>query len=622
MLYNYLLRRFRSTPDPEVEMTRNKWICFSASLYAISVLFAYFKARVYPQIEIKPLGLSLAAVFAVLALICVYRQSGTRIRAWISEPWLWVFSVLLAGASVVGAFLEAGLPVAAWGARGLLVCVSAVPGAACLVRGLLICAFEAAGKLRLGRRRPSSRKDVPALIWLKSFLLILAAWFPVFLAYYPGLWNYDVVQVLQVMDGVYNTHHPLLHTLFVGSLYRFGVLRDDPNLGLLLHSVIQCTLMAAIFAWARVTVTDRESRRTLGLLTLLFFAFYPVHPILALSTTKDVLFSGLFLFCVILMKRYLDQVRAGEKPGAGQICLLFAALVLMILFRNNALYAVVLCACVCLVLSVKKHVRPAAALFLCLGLLTAVACSALLTRALNASSGNIREMLPVPCQQQARIYSELSLMEEEGVPLREEDREAMAQIAAFDIAWEYSAFSADPPKNKLNIQSREELLRFLKLSARLAAEYPLITADSFLYLTKGYWYLGDISHSEIYGKGFNTGTGYLITAMYTGYGVTRESRFSALEHILNELFNGNRYQQFPILSLLFSPALWVWLQIFCLFVFFSRKRYDYAALSFFTLSYFLTVLLGPCVLVRYVYPLIVTAPVYLSTCIDAADANG
>ena len=607
-------------------MERKK-LDFAASLYAVFSLYTYFRMTVFPDLPVKPLSISLTFLTAAVALTALYFQTGTYIYSYIGRMFLWIFASLLGTATLLGAFLEMGIPLTCWGGKGLFVFLTALPGVVCIIKSLLVTGFEVCACFKANRKLPSQKSVSAARLWLKSFLLILLAWLPVWLAYYPGLWNYDPWQVDQVIEGVYSKHHPLLHTLLLGGLYRIGWQNKDPKTGLILYIMIQSGIMAAVFAYTRTYIAKREGQGCLEILTLLFFALFPVNSILAISTTKDVLFSGFFLLLIVVMKQYLDHAANGEKRSLPLGLILCVLIVLVILFRNNAKYAIMINACICFALSLKRHLRPKIGFLLCVSIVAATLCDGALTRALDAKDGSIREVLSVPCQQQARIYSELKNQEEDGMPLQEKDYEAMRRISDFNLnvtnKWDingyYNKKIADYAKDRLCIQNQDELLRFLKLSGWLFVRYPLISLDSFLLLTKGYWYIGDVSHSEIYGKGTPSGKGYLITEIYPGYGITRESKMPVLFRALEELFSNNSYQKIPLVSLLFSPAFYFWLQLFCLFVFLSRKRYDYIALSSLIIAYYTTLLLGPCVLIRYAYPLVVTAPVYLSAYRDAVN---
>ena len=54
---------------------------------------------------------------------------------------------------------------------------------------------------------------------LKVFGFQLACWTPIFLAYYPGLFTYDVAAQIPQQMGSYTTHHPLLHTIYLQFFY-------------------------------------------------------------------------------------------------------------------------------------------------------------------------------------------------------------------------------------------------------------------------------------------------------------------------------------------------------------------------------------------------------------------
>ena len=63
-----------------------------------------------------------------------------------------------------------------------------------------------------GRKAPlleAEQKTADGKYAVFVWILQMAAWFPVFLAYYPGLFNYDVLRQIPQTMGSYGTHHPL-----------------------------------------------------------------------------------------------------------------------------------------------------------------------------------------------------------------------------------------------------------------------------------------------------------------------------------------------------------------------------------------------------------------------------
>jgi hypothetical protein len=103
--------------------------------------------------------------------------------------------------------------------------------------------------------------------------------------------------------------------------------------------------------------------------------------------------------------------------------------------------------------------------------------------------------------------------------------------------------------------------------------------------------------------------GYLLTGTKQGYGVERHSLFPSLESLFEQLFVANEYQSVPLLSILFSPAFFTWLLFFLAgYALYSK---NHASLLFFFLLFgnFFNLLFGPCVIIRYAFPLVLGCPV-------------
>ena len=93
--------------------------------------------------------------------------------------------------------------------------------------GLGICFLvyaQAEGKWRgLRKREPGLKAGSVFLRNLKtwqvfpaSLVLIVLCWLPAYLAYYPGICSYDTtIQLAQIVEGPFNDHHPIAHTLLL-----------------------------------------------------------------------------------------------------------------------------------------------------------------------------------------------------------------------------------------------------------------------------------------------------------------------------------------------------------------------------------------------------------------------
>ncbi|MDE6600788.1 MAG: hypothetical protein K2K90_01215 [Lachnospiraceae bacterium] len=503
---------------------------------------------------------------------------------------------------------------------------------------------EETGSAETAAVENSQRRSVRQ-VWLLYSLLIFLCWMPVFLAYYPSVFAYDAEgQLYQVLAGDYSTHHPLLHTLFLGAFFRLGMALGSCSAGMAVHSVVQMALMACVFGWALSFLYQRRVPGWARVVLFLFFALFPANSVLAISTTKDVLFAALVLLYTLCLHRMVcvQDMQSGVKTQAAYIVLG----VLMLLFRNNAVYAfVVSVPVVCIGLGRGKHclengeqgekggsgdgfpgersedrVRagkrhvwggsPPRRTYLHITLMIFVLygiCAFSLKAVTRAQNGSPREMLSVPLQQMARTRVEAE--EKIDLSLRQELEK---YIPAEWVFAAYNPHLADPVKNRAVIH--DDPAGLVKTWIRLGLEHPAIYIDAFLDNSLGLWYLWDTSHAQVYGIGAESGFGYLSTdnrVMPAGFEVEEHSLLPGLRAFMERIVSDNAYSKLPAVRLLFAPALYWWLLCLYFVTAFCRKRYRETLPVVFLGAYCLTLLLSPTVLVRYIYPLMVTIPVIL-----------
>lgn len=461
------------------------------------------------------------------------------------------------------------------------------------------------------RRRPAWQ------VWLFYSLLIFLCWMPIFLAYYPSVFAYDAEgQLYQVLAGDYSTHHPLLHTLFLGAFFRLGIARGSVSAGMAVHSVVQMALMACTFGWAGSFLYQRRVSGWVRAALLLFFAVFPANSVLALSTTKDVLFAAFVLLYTLYLYRIVCSqnpedgqravVREGEKAGGKEMAACVFWAVLMLLFRNNAVYAFVVSAPIVYIGLGGRTRRH----YLYMTLLTLVlygACAFSLKAVTHAQNGSPREMLSVPLQQMARTRVEAE--EEIDPSLRQELEKYISSEWVFAA---YNPHLADPVKSRAVIH--DDPVGLIRTWIKLGLAHLAIYIDAFLDNSLGLWYLWDTSHAQVYGIGTESGFGYLSTdnrVMPAGFEVEERSLLPGLRVFMERIVSDNAYSRIPVVRLLFAPALYWWLLYLYIVTAFYRRKYRETLPIVFLTAYCLTLLLSPTVLVRYIYPLMVTIPVIL-----------
>ena len=439
-----------------------------------------------------------------------------------------------------------------------------------------------------------------------DWIIIMIGWFPVLLAYYPGIFAYDASdQVMQVMSGSYSTHHPLLHTLLLGYFFKWGNNFGSNNAGIFLYSIVQMAILAWVMAWAVDYMKKRGMNRGTYIILMAFYIFFPVNSMLAISTTKDILFSAFCLIVMIFLMKVTDTPELWKQKGlvlAGS-----AALAGMMLFRNNALYACILF-CPLFFFLAKRFWKNYLG-WIGISLVLTAVISLSMGAILRPEKGSIVVMLNVPLQQMARVgYYHAD-------ELDSDIKEELYHFVPENAVKQYGPNISDGVNKYIDDTFiKEEPFRFFRIYIKLGLNWPREYLDAFACLTQGFWYIDDTSHAYIYGVGMESRLGYMLTnykSMPEGYEVTHMSYFPQLEYLLEKLFSDNKYLKVPILSVLFAPAFWEWMLVGYAVIVLYKRRYDMLIPVLFLIGYQLTLLLGPVCIIRYVYPVVICVPILL-----------
>ncbi len=470
-------------------------------------------------------------------------------------------------------------------------------------------------------REELSGKTKKKIFWF-SWLAIFVCWIPVFLAFYPAIMSYDFHrQSGEAVRGYiwFNDHHPLIHTFLIRVFLLLGEAIGSYELGMAIFSLLQMLVLSVILAYS-CNVVGRMTRRVWPVIVLVvLYGLLPVHPVLAMSMTKDILFSAFFLLLVLLIwerRRFFTEVGTGTAKDKRKLAGLSAALVLSgilaMLLRNNAVYAFAVFAVFYVIYACKERVMIAV---LCVAIVAGgLGGKAAIREAMDAGTGSSAEMYSVFMMQFARtsLYQRAALTEEEKLILD--------YYVPERFLGNYTPALADGIKANVTVTSfkewKNDIPQMLSDWIKIGLRYPNEYIDAFLALTSGYWFLDDVSHAEVLGYGEDTELGLLYTfnASESSHfeGVESKSLFPGLLTAYQKIVNGNSYYEWPVISTLFKPAFYCGLLLLALASYWYMKEPKKCILAWFPLLYLLTLLLGPVVNMRYVYPIMVVAPILLA----------
>ncbi len=456
-------------------------------------------------------------------------------------------------------------------------------------------------------KRPFSGRSV----FLFSWFCIIICWIPAYLAYYPAIMSYDFNRQFWEAVRGYNwfyEYQPLAHTFLIRVFYLLGVNLGDPAIGLAIFSGLQALILSASMSLG-ITYLCQIRGRIPWFLWLINFALLPVNPILALSMTKDILFSSFFVLLIIIVLRIQEKL----TPGRAVLFLLLG--ILNILFRNNAIYGMLFLIPAFFMTEKGLKKKILCVLLSLFTILSGMGCKTLIRTTMNAIPGPKVEAYNVPIMQFVRVTKYQNNV------LTESQRSLLENYLSQEDWGDYSYPNlADYIKFGLDssyIDAYLDTPSFLKDYFTLGKAYPNDYVDAVLQLSIGYWFIDDKTHAEMLGYGDDTNMGLLFTFNASSNptleeGIPTKSYLPAVKDAYSHIVNGNSYYHWPVISLLMKPAFYFWLFVLAVFIcLYRRNKKSLVAFSY-PLFYLATMFLGPCVHFRYIYPFVVAMPVLIA----------
>jgi len=425
-------------------------------------------------------------------------------------------------------------------------------------------------------------------IFLISFCIILVCWLPYFLTYFPGLTTGDSMNQIFQVKGIekLSSHHPLIHTGVIYIFINIGNFFGSINLGLALYTLFQMIIMALIFAYSIYFMNKKVLPKWTLIVSLLFYSIYPINSLFALMMWKDILFAGLMLWFVLNTYKILEQ---NDRINIKMLVSYIINIILLILFRNNGLYVIIIMTPFLLLLGRKKS-KFMINVFI-ISLLLYFIINKIIFSCLNVEKGQIREALSIPMQQFARV------VKYHNDELTNEEKEMIYKfIPVENIDELYMSKLSDPVKSHFDSQAfSENKIDFIKLWLQIFIKYPRACIESFLCNSYGYYYPEaknwvanrDVEPNEL--------------------GIYDNSKISG--SIVRNIDSLIEKRNLPIVSMLFSIGFMFWIICFSLMYNIYKKKYKRIIIYIPIILLWLTTLASPVFCeFRYVYSFITCLP--------------
>lgn len=435
----------------------------------------------------------------------------------------------------------------------------------------------------------------------KEYLITWGAfvlcYLPSLLAVYPGFFLYDAQdEYVEVATRTFTTHHPLLHVLTLGgTICGVHKITGSYNLGIFAYMLFQIVVIAACFTYLLAFMKKKGMAKKYRIITFLYLAFFPANVMFVLCSAKDTLFAAMLLVCVLLcLDLFVYRNGENEKKNDKSLFLLIGFSTLTMLYRNNAVYAFVVFALFLLV--VKRKEAKKIVVFFAAAVILYFVVSKGMAAILHAPASGHQEILTVPIQQISRAYRA------DKSQFSEADTEKLFSYIPEEALNRYTPKLSDPVKVHFdNLAYEKDSKGFLDLWLKTFVRNPIGYANAWFMTSYGYWYPD--AEVDVY-EGHVVFTHSYENSSYFGFETElpgeRNSKFPLLEKLFEEISLEDIVQEIPVISWMFSMGALFWLYVLGAVVLTVKGEKKHLIPFAFPTLVWMTLLLGPTYLPRYV----------------------
>ena len=404
--------------------------------------------------------------------------------------------------------------------------------------------------------------------FIVSMIIILILWLPYIISFYPIILSPDPSFQIKQFFGIPNkysdysimldksvtitNHHPVIHTLLLGTCLKFGNLINCDNLGLFLYSIIQITILSSVLSLTISYMTKLKISYKYRLIVLLIYSLVPMFPLYAMSGVKDVIFTSLIILYVMLIYYLIKNKK--DTLSIKKVILIILLLIFIMLFRNNGFHIILLSFPFVLLIN-RKNLKKLLIIFIIF--LSFNTCyNKVILPHFKITPSSVREILSIPFQQTARYVKYNKLTKEEY-----EIYDKVLDMS--DLAKRYKPEISDPVKNKFNKYTTDkELKEYFSTWLKDLTKDPVTYVDAttnniygYFYPFKLNWYVYYKYDTRIVSDGFN----YHYNNLNTSRDIL--STFAIY------------YPYIPIIGLVSNIGFNTWILFFITTYMFHKKKY-------------------------------------------------
>ena len=193
--------------------------------------------------------------------------------------------------------------------------------------------------------RQENYTEMPKIFnrFYKIWLFIFICWLPYFILLYPGYVFWDAAwQIEQLFSERFNSHHPLLTTLYMYFIYFYYKISNNGLLSVAVYIVLfQMIPLSFIYAYMINKLNKIYNvNKMIVVLLILFAALYPANPLISIAVEKGILF---LIFLILFMVKVIEITEnASLLYSKKHIIFLIITGLILCLTRNNVIFGFIL----------------------------------------------------------------------------------------------------------------------------------------------------------------------------------------------------------------------------------------------------------------------------------------
>ena len=163
-----------------------------------------------------------------------------------------------------------------------------------------------------------------------SLIIIILCWSIYYIAFYPAVLSPDpsnqIKQFFNVKTKYVNysvqinpnvnitNHHPVFHTMLLGSCIKLGRLILNDNFGLFIYTFMQGLFLAITLAYTIIFLKKRKVQNKFLIPLIFIYALVPSFPFYAINTNKDVYYTTLVILLIMFIINFIEKYKNTNWP--------------------------------------------------------------------------------------------------------------------------------------------------------------------------------------------------------------------------------------------------------------------------------------------------------------------